>query len=293
MTAARTEQQDVDVTGITAAEIATFHGDVIIETGTAPARLAVVLVGNATYTIERIGTLLYVIGKKSGKTYGDNSVNLHVRLPAGLALKLATVCGTIQVQGDVKSLEATSTKGAITTVATGAGSLRLTAVVGSIAIQGANGAIRAITSLGDVHLADADGQIEIAIASGHMRLSRVNGMIKATTGNGEMQFTDISGQLQATSGNGGMRLERVTLDPGTKNWVKTGNGALDVQGLSAPGGLHIQARGYTGPFRADLAGYVIQVDRHHLQARLAGAHPAHLELATSKEILISTKMASS
>src|SRR5262245_32291952 len=99
--------------GITAVEAATFNGDVIVEAREGQARLVVTLRGKATYEVMRIGSLLYIWGKKRGLTFAGSGASLALWLPPGLALKLATVNGAVRVQGAVRSLDASIAGGSI------------------------------------------------------------------------------------------------------------------------------------------------------------------------------------
>jgi Putative adhesin len=280
------EQRDLDLSGITAAEVATFNGSVTVEAGADQARLEVTLKGRATYEVERLGKLLYIVGKKRGLTYFGSGVSFHLRLPAGLSLKLATVSGAIHVQGDVRALEARTSNGAIETRATGPGDMRLRNFGGAIHVRGAKGRVDIATATGDVRVADAAGRIHIATANGNVQVTGVEGEIEAATSNGGVQVVDAEGQFQVATSNGQVRLERVIFAPHSVSWAKTSNGAVEVLGLGAPGGLRIRAKTHRNTVRADLPGFEVRPGRHGLRAWLAGSNPAYLELGTVGEIRI-------
>lgn len=268
MTTHITEQHGLDVSGITAAEVAAFNGDVTVESGAEQARLLATLTGKATYTVERLGNLLYITGKKRGLTYLGSAVSFHLWLPAGLALKLATVSGAIRTHGDARALNAATVNGAIEADSTGQGDVHASTANGPIRVRGARGRIKVASSNGEVEIVDAAGQIQ------------------AATPNGAIRIADATGQTQLTTGNGGIRLERVTLEAGSNNWAKTGNGTVEVLGVRAPGGLRISARAGWAPIQADLPGYQVQLDPHRVKAQLAGPNPAELELNTGGAIRI-------
>jgi hypothetical protein len=309
MSAETNERRDLDLTGITTAEIATFNGDLSIVAGAAKSRLEVSIGGNATYKVEQIGTLLYIVGKKQGPSYANSGVSLRLWLPAGLALKLATVSGAIQIEGGASKIEAATTKGPIETSATGTGDIRLMASSGTLKARGVNGTLRLTTSHGDIQLEDARGQIHVATSHGGIRLGKVAGQIRADTSHGEIRFEDITGQMrlatsngeiriakaagqiQAVTSNGNVRLDHVSFGAGSNNWVKTSNGTVEIRGVSAPDGLQIHAKGYKSQLQADLSGYAIEVDRDHLLASLPGTKPAKLEVVTTKKIAITTREA--
>jgi hypothetical protein len=263
-----TEQRDLDVSGITAAEVAAFNGDIIVETGADQPRLLVTRTGTATYEVERLGNLLYIAAKKRGLTYLGSTVSFHLWLPAGLALKLATVSGAIRTNGDARALNVATVNGAIEADATGQGDVHARTTNGPIRVRGASGRIKVASSNGEVEIVDAGGQIQ------------------AATSNGAIRIADAAGQAQLTTGNGGIRLERVTLEPGSNNWARTGNGTVEVLGVQAPGGLRLRARAGRAPIQADLPGYQARLDSHHLKAQLGGPNPASLDLTTGGAIHI-------
>jgi DUF4097 and DUF4098 domain-containing protein YvlB len=263
-----TDERDLDVAGIIAAEVAAFNGDVVVEAGAEKPRLVVTLAGRATYKVERLGSLLYVAAKVRGLTYLGSAVSFHLWLPPGLALKLATVSGTIRVQGAVRTLDAKTATGAIEADGTGQGAVQARTANGAISLRGADGRIRASSANGEIAIAQAAGQIQ------------------AATSNGAIQIADAAGQIQAATSNGPIRLERVTLAPGSKSWARTGNGLVEVHGLSAPGGLRVRARVGRAPIQANLPGYEVRLDPYHLRAHLDGPHLGALELATGGQIVI-------
>lgn len=284
VTADNSEQLDLDVSGITSAEVATFTGDVVVEAGAEKPHLIVTLRGKTEYKVERLGNLLYVSAKKHGLTYSGSGASFHLWLPAGLKYKLATVSGVVRVRGPLLRLNASTVSGEIEVQAAGQAELHMSTVSGSVTVGGARGRIKASTVSGDVRLADVEGQIDASSTKGSMSVTDAAGRITLSTGKGTIQVADLRGQIQASSGAGGIRLERVTFEPGTRSGARTGAGAVEVYALHAPGGLRI--KGHSSRLHADLPGYDVQGGRGSLRAQLAGANPASLELATPGEIRI-------
>lgn len=290
MTTDSSERRDLDLTGVTAVEVATFNGDIIVEAGAGmeSACIEATLRGKATYEVERLGPLLYVAAKKRGFTYLGSAASFHLRLPAGLALKLAIVNGAILVRGEARSVVATTYNGAVETRATGRGDVRVSAADGQITIQAVEGRVKVATSNGAVAVAEVRGQVEINTSNGAVRVTAVDGHIHAATSNGEVRIEDSAGQVQVATSNGGVRLNRVTLAAGTKNWAKTSAGAVEVLALRAPDGVSISAK-TSGAIQADLPGYDVTVKKlFMLKARLPGAKPAALDIANAGGIRITS-----
>jgi hypothetical protein len=286
VTADSTEQRDLDMTGITSAEVASFNGDVTVEAGAERPRLAVTLRGKTTYQAERLGSLLYVVARKRGLTYFGSGASFHLWVPVGLTLKLATVGGAIRVHGGVRTLHASAVNGSIEVRSAGQADLHLSTSPGSVEVRGAHGRLKISTINGPLRLAEVEGQIEASAVNAPVEIAQARGRIKVGNSNGAIVVTDAIGQIQAATGVGGIRLERVTFEPGTSSWAKTGFGAVEALAVQAPGGLRIHARAHTRPIQADLPGYDIRYGRDHLRAHLAGPNPAHLDLATPSEIHI-------
>lgn len=286
MTADSSEQLDLDMSGITSAEVATFTGDIVVEAGAERPRLVVTLTGKSSYKAERLGNLLYVSARKRGMTYSGSGASFHLWLPAGLKYKLATVSGAVRIRGHVSRLDASTVNGEIEVQAARQAELHVSTVSGSIAVHGASGRIKASSLKGDIQLADVEGQIDASSAKGSMSVTNATGRITVSTGKGAVQVAELRGQIQVSTGAGGIRLEHVTFEPGSVNWAKTGSGLVEVHALQAPGGLRIQAKTHHRPIHANLPGYDIRATRDSLRAQLGGPNRARLEIATPGEIRI-------
>jgi hypothetical protein len=265
------ETRDLPGGAITAVEAATFNGDLIVMMGAPQARLEVTRKGNATCAVETLGKLLYITVKKHGLSYAESGATLRLWLPAHLRLKLATVGGLLRVRGSSPKVEASTVNGAIETSDTGSGELRLSAVNGAISASGAAGIIKASTVHGEMALADLTGQIEASTVKGAIRITRARG------------------RVQISAAYGAIQAEEITCDPGVTGWLKTGSGAVTLDGLHAPGGLKLVAKGHAISGQPDLPGYAITASKHHLTAMLAGDHPASFEIATPGEIRIAAR----
>ncbi len=282
----RTERRDLDMSGISAVEVAAFNGSVTVETGNEPPRIEGTVVGGATYEIERLGNLLYVSGKKQGLTYLGKSVGFHLWLPTGLALKLASINGAVRLHGAARSLDASTHNGAIEAEETGTAVLRLRTSSGAIATHDSSGALEITASHGVVRVKNAAAGVRVAISNGDVLIEGAQGEIKVNTSNGAVQMSEIFGQVQVSTSNGAVRLEHVTLQPGSKNWLRTAHGDVAVLKLRTPGGATIDAKTSTIPIQVELPSYEVKNNWGRLKARQRGVRPARLEITTTGKVRI-------
>jgi DUF4097 and DUF4098 domain-containing protein YvlB len=274
------------MSGISAVEVAAFNGSVTVEAGTATYRLEASVAGDAAYDIERLGSLLYVAGKKRGLTYLGNAVSFHLWLPPGLSLKLASINGAVRLRGPARALDASTHNGAIETEATGPASLRLRTSSGAVTVRDAGGFIDVAMSHGPIRVKGATAGVKIATTNGGVEIEDARGEIKVNTSHGAVRLADVVGQVQVATSNGAVRLARVTLEPGSNNWLRTAHGEVAVLELRAPGGANIDAKTATIPIHAELPGYEIKSNWGRLKARLRGPRQAQLEITTTSEVRI-------
>jgi DUF4097 and DUF4098 domain-containing protein YvlB len=274
------------MSGTSAVEVAAFNGSVTVEAGSGPYRVEVSIAGNATYEVERLGSLLYVAGKKQGLTYLGKSVSFHLWLPTDLAFKLASINGAVRLQGAARSLDASTHNGAIETEQTGGAALRLRTSSGAITVRGAGGFVDIAASHGTIRVTDATAGVKVATSNGDVEIAGAQGEIKINTSHGAVRLDDVFGQVQVSTSNGDVQLAQVTLQPGSKNWLRTAHGEIAVRKLRAPGGANIDAKTSTIPIQAELPRYEVKHNWGRLKARQRGARPAKLEITTTGEVRI-------
>jgi hypothetical protein len=224
MTPEREEHRDLDLTGITAVEVATFNGMLVVECGVESPHLVAGVRGKAAYEVERIGSLLYVRAQKKGLTYADGGVRLALWLPAALRCKLANVGGDIHLHGPVARANITIVNGAIEVGNTGRADVHVSTGGAPVTVHG------------------AEGRIILNMGNGAVDLAQVAGEIEIKSGHGPITIADAVGQIQIATGRSDMRLERITFAPGTRNWIKSGGGTTEISDISAPGGLKVHAK---------------------------------------------------
>lgn len=237
-----TDRSDLDLTGISAVEVATFGGALNVVTGVDHPRMETIIYGNATYSVERVGSLLYIVGKKRGFFYMGNGVGFNLWLPTQLALKLANVSADIRVRGDMRALSANVTLGDIEVRACNPAEAKLRAVHGRVVVRGVTGKLDIVTSPGDVWVVNSGGQLHI------------------------------------TTSPGSVRLEQVVLTPGGSHTVITSPGNIEVVGIHAPSGLDLRGKTTQPPIIAEMPSYDVRNKGHNLYVQRAGPNPTKIAL---------------
>jgi hypothetical protein len=258
----------LDITGITSVEAATYNGDLIVELGDVRARVITQSHGDAHCKIERVGNLLYIVGKKKGLTYGGGGVTLSIFLPSGLPIKLANVGGAIFVHGHPQYLQASTVNGPIILQSIGHADLQISTVNGAASISDSYGHINTSTVHGDIHLARCEGLMELSLTDGQVMLSQ------------------LKGEIQLSNGYGKITGNNLLFAAASQNWINVGGGEVILTGIESPDGLdiHIQAPQPSIEFR--LPNFTIQSRKKHFHACLAGNIPANLEIIISGSVSI-------
>ncbi|HEU5348925.1 MAG TPA: hypothetical protein VFU63_09980 [Ktedonobacterales bacterium] len=237
-----TDRSALDMTGITAVEVATFGGELHVVAGADNPRVEVTIHGNATWSVERVGSLLYIVGKKRGFFYMGNGVGFRLWLPAQLALKLANVSADIRVRGDVRSLGASVTNG-------------------DIEVRASNPA-----------------EAKLRVVQGHMVIHGVTGKLDIVVAPGDVQLVNSGGELRIVAAPGDVRLEQVILTPGRSHMVTASPGTIEVMSIHAPGGLVLDGKTTHPPAAVDMPGSDIRNKGYRLHIQQPGPNPAKMTL---------------
>lgn len=237
-----TDRSALDLTGITAVEVATFGGELSVVTGADSPRVEATVHGNAAWSVERVGSLLYLVGKKRGFFYMGNGVSFRLWLPDHLALKLANVSADIRVRGDVRSLTANVVHGGIEVRASNPAEVKLRAVHGRVVVHGVTSKFDIVATPGDVRVVNSGGELRVT----------------------------------ATPGN--VQLEQVVLAPGKSHVVTTSPGNIEIAGIHSPGGLWIRGKATNAPIIAEFPPDAMRNKGSSLKVELPGPNPATLTL---------------
>lgn len=146
------ETKPLETAGVAHLEVRTFNGFVRVVAGAESPGVTVTRRGQVSYTVGRSGDALVLEGKKRVTLCVNCMVAFEVRVPAGLAVRIATSNGAVEVRGGVRGLEATTSNGHILARDTGTADLTLKTSNGRVEVQGASGQVRVDTSNGSVLL---------------------------------------------------------------------------------------------------------------------------------------------
>ena len=281
------DRRDLDTSGITAVEVATFNGELTVDTGASQSYMDITVRGSAILDIERIDQLLYIRASKKGLSFAGSEVDLHVHLPEDLALTLANVNGPITLRGRARHVEARTYNGTVRTQSTGPAAIHAHVASGRVEILSADGPVHVSAGNGQVHITDCAAGAHIATANGMAEVLRTNGRVHISTANGSIRIEDCAGEFQINSANSFVTWEHVTLQGGSRNWIKSSAGAVEIGGLRAPEGVEIRVKSIRQPVRVDLPGYEVEAHRGRLVASLAGRDSARLEISTLGDVSIS------
>lgn len=180
-------------------------------------------------------------------------VDLEIRVPAGAALKLATVAGNLRAEGVDAELALRTRVGGIA-VADGKGSLVADTGSGAIEVTGFRGNVHADTGSGRVLAENVLGRVVADTGSGAVLLRGIDGDVIADTGSGAVKLVDVHAEsIKADTGSGGVDLA----DASGSLHVDTGSGGLRAKGFTAGPRVEVD----TGSGRVEIDGDLSAVER--------------------------------
>lgn len=130
----------------------------------------------------------------SGWSWGDSpSVDLHVRVPEGLAIVVDDSSGSLTISDVSADVE----------IDDGSGSMRISGVA-SVVIDDGSGSIR---------VSDATGDVDIEDGSGSITVEKVGGSVRIDDGSGSIDVSDVELDLVIVDdGSGGLDASNVRGD---------------------------------------------------------------------------------
>lgn len=138
----------------------------------------------------------------------DARIDLEVRLPRRLALRVDDGSGDIEIRGIDGGLD----------LEDGSGDMQVTDIDGSVKIDDGSG---------DMQLAGLKGKVEIIDGSGDIELKDAGGDVYVEDGSGEIKLYNISGSVEIDDGSGGIDIDGVgkdvTIDEAGSGGVKIRN----------------------------------------------------------------------
>lgn len=176
------------------------------------------------WTIASRGNTIVVRDDRNGMRLRQERV--HVTIPVGSDVDLATASGDVTVTVDVGRAD----------IATASGDIRL-AAVGTLGVRTASGGVTVGAVAGDLSAKSAAGDLDV---------DSVEGSLKATTASGDVHAAVVRGPVRITTAAGGIVIDRFD---GSSLRVKTMAGDVTV-GVASGSTVDLDVNTLTG--RVDL-----------------------------------------
>jgi hypothetical protein len=99
---------------------------------------------------------------------------------------------------------------------------------GDVAVTGAHAELIARSGNGRVRVSGTAGEVEAASGNGEVTVENVRGPVSANSGNGDVRVTTVQGPVSARSGNGDLLIRMTELRATDDMEFTTGNGRIEV-----------------------------------------------------------------
>ena len=147
--------------------------------------------------------------KKSFAQKIEAKINLTVKVPKAMSVKIDDGSGAIMVTNL-------------------AGDLQLYDDSGSIDIVNMEGRIKIADGSGRIDIEDVRGNVEVQDGSGQIRINLITGNLSITDGSGSITVQDIDGSVTLTDGSGSIEIQDVTQNVYIK---QAGSGSVEIEGV--------------------------------------------------------------
>jgi hypothetical protein len=114
---------------------------------------------------------------------------------------------------------------------------------GDVAVTGAHAELVARSGNGRVRVAGTAGEVEAASGNGEVTVENVRGPVSANSGNGDVRVTTVLGPVSASSGNGDLLVRMSELRMDSDMEFTTGNGRIEI---TVPNGFNADIDASTG-----------------------------------------------
>lgn len=148
--------------------------------------------------------------ENSYSSWGSNSpkINLTVKLPQELALKVSDGSGSIDIENLLSSVD----------IHDGSGSIEINNVQGSLEIHDGSGSIS---------IKDVQGDVSIDDGSGSITAKHIEGNLDIDDGSGQITVKQVSGDVKLDDGSGSIYVDTV----GSLDIIEAGSGGLTVENV--------------------------------------------------------------
>ena len=148
-----------------------------------------------------------------GRNFRPPSLNVTIRLPAGVRLSAQSGNGDVSVTGAHAEAIARSGNGRVRVTGT-AGEVDAASGNGEVTVEGVRGPVSANSGNGDVRVTTVQGPVSASSGNGDLLIRmtelRAADDMQFTTGNGRIELTvpeGFSAEIDASTGNGGIRTD--------------------------------------------------------------------------------------
>lgn len=184
------------------------------------------------------------------RNFRPPSLNVTIRVPAGVRLRVHSGNGDVGVTGAHAELIARSGNGRVRVSGT-AGEVEAASGNGEVTVENVRGPVSASTGNGDVRVSTVQGPVSARSGNGdllvRMTQVRADADMEFTTGNGRIEVTvpaEFNADIDASTGNGGIRTDfpiqvsgritrtrlRGTIGQGGRRLrLVTGNGEIELR----------------------------------------------------------------
>lgn len=121
--------------------------------------------------------------------------------------------------------------------------LRVASGNGDVTVSGAHAELVARSGNGRVRVDGTAGEVEAASGNGDVSVQNVRGPVSANSGNGDVTVSTVMGPVSASSGNGDLIVRMNELRMDSDMTFTTGNGRIEV---TVPGGFNADVDASTG-----------------------------------------------
>lgn len=121
---------------------------------------------------------------------------------------------------------------------------------GDVAVTGAHAELVARSGNGRVRVSGTAGEVDAASGNGEVTVENVRGPVSANSGNGDVRVTTVQGPVSARSGNGDLLVRMTELRTTDDMEFTTGNGRIEVT-VPAEFNANVDASTGNGGIRTD------------------------------------------
>lgn len=148
-----------------------------------------------------------------GRNWRPPSLNVTIRVPAGVRMHVVSGNGDVSVTGALAELVARSGNGRVRVSGT-AGEVEAASGNGEVTVENVQGPVSANSGNGDVRVRTAQGPVSARSGNGDLIVTmtqlRAADDMEFTTGNGRIELTvpaEFNADIDASTGNGGIRTD--------------------------------------------------------------------------------------